>query len=235
MAEPLPSGPSKVLEAIVGLLVPPACREEVMGDLHEKYTGPAQYLLLALQVVPCVIVGRIRRTTDALVLLTEALLIYGSFLAAIWYTDKTRLLDPWELVRLAIPTGLNLIALALEHAWDFEARWPLMLIRGGAIGISIAFNTYGACASLALVSAVEILFRPGANLPEGAAGPALWLKQRSQSAVVSMGTKFSIAVATVITLEAIIQALTGVRPAIMGAAIIIAVAVGMQFNKSRKE
>jgi hypothetical protein len=42
-------------------------------------------------VVPCVIVSRIRRTTDTLGLLTEALLICGSFLAAAWYTDKTLL------------------------------------------------------------------------------------------------------------------------------------------------
>ena len=206
-----------------------------MGDLHEKYTGPWQYIALAMCVVPFIILSRIRRTTDALVLLTEALLIYGSFLAAVWYTDRPQLMDKWELVRLTIPTVLNLVALALEHAWDFEAKWPLMLVRGGAIGISIAFNTYGACASLALVSAVEILFRPGANLPQGAGGPALWLKQRSQSPVVSMGTKFSIAVAAVITLEAIVQALTGIRPAVMGAIIIIAVAVGFQVSRSRKE
>jgi hypothetical protein len=232
----MPSGPSKALEAIVGFFVPPACREEVLGDLHEKYSGTAQYILLALQVVPCVIVSRIWRTTDIFVLLTEALLIYGSFLAAVWYTDKAQLTDPWELVRLGIPTVLNVVALALEHAWDFEARWPLMLIRGGAIGVSIAFNVYGACAGLLLVSAVEILFRPGANLPQqGAGGPVFWLKQRSESASVSSGTKFSIAVAVVITLEAIIQAVTGVRPATVGAVIIIIAVIGVQLSRSRKQ
>lgn len=231
----MPSGPPKALETFVGFMIPPACREEVLGDLHEQYTGPWQYIALALGVVPFVILSRIRRTTDALVLLTEALLIYGSFLAAVWYTDKSQLSDPWEFVWLAIPTVLNLVALALEHAWNFETKWPLMLVRGGAIGISIAFSTWGACASLLLVSAVEILSRPAANLPQGAGVPAHWLKQRSQSAVVSMGTKFSIAVASVITLEAVIQALTGIRPAVMGAVIIIAAAVGLQVSRSRKE
>src|SRR5580658_6365147 len=113
----MPSGPSKALEAIVGLFVPPACREEVLGDLHEKYTGPGQYIVLAMCVVPFVIVSRIRRTTDTLVMLTEALLIYGSFLAAEWYTDRTSLTGQWGLLRVAIPTVLNLAVLILDRAW----------------------------------------------------------------------------------------------------------------------
>jgi hypothetical protein len=231
----MPPGPSKKLESFVGFWIPPACREEVLGDLHETYTGPWRYIVLAMCVVPFVILSRIRRTTDLFVLSMEALLIYGSFLAAAWYTDKSRLADPWGLLWLAVPTVVNLVALALEHAWDFETKWLLMAIRGGAIGLSLGFSVYGACASLLLVSLVEILCRPGTNVPQGAGGPVLWLKQRSQSAVVSMSTKFSIAVAVIALTEAIIQALTGVNVAAAGAFFFIVVAIGFQFSRSRKE
>jgi hypothetical protein len=37
------------MEALVGLLTPPACRDHVLGDLHERYSSPAQYLVDA----PC--------------------------------------------------------------------------------------------------------------------------------------------------------------------------------------
>ena len=37
------SGLSKTAEAIVAVFVPPACREEVLGDLHERYRSPGQY------------------------------------------------------------------------------------------------------------------------------------------------------------------------------------------------
>src|SRR5437016_2809889 len=43
------SGPSKAAEAIVAVFVPPACREEVLGDLHERYSSPRQYALDALR------------------------------------------------------------------------------------------------------------------------------------------------------------------------------------------
>ena len=58
------AGPSKTAEAIVAVFVPPACREEVLGDLHERYRFPLQYGLDALRTVPLVIISKIRRTAD---------------------------------------------------------------------------------------------------------------------------------------------------------------------------
>jgi hypothetical protein len=67
------SAPLNWIEAPIGLLIPPACREEVLGDLYQRYAGPRQYLLDALRAVPLVIASRVRRTTDPAVLLIEAL------------------------------------------------------------------------------------------------------------------------------------------------------------------
>src|SRR5579862_5814626 len=66
-------GPSKVIEAIVSLLLPPACREEVLGDMRERNESTGGFLREAISTVPCVIYSRVRRTTDAVVVLMEAL------------------------------------------------------------------------------------------------------------------------------------------------------------------
>ena len=53
---------------------------------------------------------------------------------------------------------------------------------------------------------------------------------------MSFGTKFSLAAVAVITVEAIVQALTGVRPWIVGMVLVIVfVAAGLQLRRSRKE
>ena len=78
------SGPPKTVEALVAVLVPPACREEVLGDLHERYRSAAQYSLDAASTVPLVILSRIHRTADSRALLIQAFAFYASFLAAAW-------------------------------------------------------------------------------------------------------------------------------------------------------
>jgi hypothetical protein len=228
------SGPPRRLETFVGLWIPPACREEVLGDLHEKYTGPWQYILLALCVIPFVILSRIRRTTDTLILLTEALIIYGSFLAAAWYTDRTLLDTPGGLQRLAIPTALNLVVLILERAWNFRNKWwQTMLTSAALISIGLAFNMLGECASMLLVAAVELLSRPGTDMPQSAAGPALWLKQRAGPAVVSEIAK-SLLAAAALTLVTIGLVSIGSKPGILGAFIAIALLFGSRLKRSGK-
>jgi hypothetical protein len=78
------SGPSKIAEAIVSVLIPPACREEVIGDLHERFKSSSQYAVDALRTVPLVIISRIRRTADPQMLLIQAFALYMSFLGAAW-------------------------------------------------------------------------------------------------------------------------------------------------------
>jgi hypothetical protein len=74
-------GPSQRLEAVVALLTPPARREEVLGDLHERYASITQYLADTLRTVPLVVLSQIRRTTDPGLLLLEALALYFSYFA----------------------------------------------------------------------------------------------------------------------------------------------------------
>jgi hypothetical protein len=55
-------GPSKWAEAIVGLLLPRERREEILGDLHERYRSPWLYALDALRIVPLVILSELWRS-----------------------------------------------------------------------------------------------------------------------------------------------------------------------------
>jgi hypothetical protein len=72
------SGPSRTAEGIIAAIVPPACREEVVGDLHERYRSQGRYALDALRTVPLVIVSRIRRTADPQILVIQAFVLYLS-------------------------------------------------------------------------------------------------------------------------------------------------------------
>src|SRR5579863_8757863 len=117
------SGPPKLLETLARLLVPPACREEVLGDLHERYRTPLQYLGDLVSILPFLVLRRILRTTDLQLFLTDALLIYGSFLAAAWYED--RLADGSGLLHLAIPAGFTLLYLVVSDAL-VVSRWSAL-------------------------------------------------------------------------------------------------------------
>ena len=177
------SGPSKAAEAIVAVFVPPACREEVLGDLHERYTSPRQYGFDALRTVPLVIVSRIRRTADPQVLSIEAFVMYLSFLGAAWFKDGAFLQQQWGLLRLAVPAGMALLGLMIDGAYARPGRRSLRTaVRGPVFALGLAFLSqgvlwaggpnlavprwimlYGCAMSLLLVSAVRMLFPPGSD------------------------------------------------------------------------
>ena len=54
--------PPALIDALVRRLVPPACREHVVGDLWERYTSPRHYALDAVRTIPAVVASQIRRT-----------------------------------------------------------------------------------------------------------------------------------------------------------------------------
>jgi hypothetical protein len=195
------SGPSKTAEAIVAVFVPPACREEVLGDLHERYRSAGQYGLDALHTIPLLIISRIRRTADPQVLLMQALVLYASFLGAAWLKDRAFLNEPWGLVRLAIPAAMAMLGLTLEDAYAKPGRRsPVNLTRGPVPGLGLALASqgmfqisnpdlavpnwivfYGCAISLLLSSAVRMLFPPATGRLQGANVPANWHKQSGGS------------------------------------------------------
>jgi len=201
------AGPSKAIEAIVAVFVPPACREEVLGDLHERYSSPRQYVFDALSTVPLVILSRIRRTADPQVLLIQAFGVYLSFLGAAWFREAAILREPWGLLRLAIPAVMAMLGLILEDAYASPGlRSPLRLARGPLLGLGFALGSqavfwagepdlavprwiffYGCAMSLLLSTAVRVLFAPVTDRLQGVNAPAHWLKQADGSAETPPG------------------------------------------------
>jgi hypothetical protein len=189
------SGPSKAAEAIVAVLLPPACRDEVLGDLHERYRAPLQYGWEAFHTIPLVIISRIRRTADPPVVLLQAIALYVSFLGAAWLQGGTLLREPLVPLRLALPAVVALLGLVLEDAYANPggrrkiARGPALAIALAALsqgmlvasksylGLPISITVYGSATGLILSSVVRILFPPVSDRLQGANAPAAWLKQ----------------------------------------------------------
>jgi hypothetical protein len=199
------SGPSKAAEAIVAIFVPPACREEVLGDLHEQYNSPSQYALDALRTVPLLIISRIRRTADPQALLIQAFVLYLSFVGAAWFKDEALLREPWAFLRLAIPAGTSLLGLVLYDAYANPGRRSLPSL-APLLGLGLAIVSHGVfwagnpdlavprwimfagCAmSLLLSSAVRMLFPPAADQLHGANAPAPWPQRAGGPAGNSQG------------------------------------------------
>jgi hypothetical protein len=181
----------KPIERIVGFFIPPACRQEVLGDLHERYQSTTRYAGDALTTVPLVILSRIRRTTDPVVFLMEAIVLYSSYLAAAFFLDKSLLTDALGFSRLGLPIAISLLVLVLADAYaDPKNRSPLKPMLGAALGAAFAWLSQavlvagnadfalprwimiaGSSAGLLLVSALRLLFAPATSIP------AHWQKQ----------------------------------------------------------
>jgi len=193
--------PPRSLELLIGLLIPPACREEVLGDLHERFTNLPRYVADVLTSVPFVILSRIRRTTDFQVLLMEACVLYLSFWGAARLEDVAFLDFRFGYLRLAIPAATTLLFLMLADAYAVPGRgWVLKSLRAPVFGLAIACLSQlwlpkehpdltlprwillcGEAAGLLLVCTVRMLSPPPADRPQGAGGPVFWLHLDSVS------------------------------------------------------
>lgn len=144
--------PPEVIERLVHALVPPASREHVLGDLHERYVSPRRYLMDALRTLPFVVASRVRRTTHPLFfLLTGVFLWWGVF-----YGNHQ---ESW--LAALIPTAITLVALALRDAYRGAApKWYR------AVAIDVAIAALGVLLSQAILawSASPLLLTRGTLL-----------------------------------------------------------------------
>jgi len=241
------SGPSPIAERLVGILIPPACREEVLGDLHERYRSPLQYLVEAVVTVPMVVTSRVRRVVDPQILMMQTLALYTSFLGAAWLMDRALLNDRWGLVRLTIPVAMMILGLLLDDTYSRPRRRPaLVLARGPLLGLFLAFFSqetlwrgfaelalprgimFAACGmSLLLTSGIRLLFPPVIDQMQSANVPALLLKREGGSleipGVVLSALKW-IAIAVVLATAAV---WLGDRPVPRNAGVGIVLALGL--------
>ena len=181
------SAPPRSIQAVVALFIPPACRQEVLGDLQERCASPTHYCVDAFRAVPLVILSRIRRTADPQLLLMHAFVLYLSFYGAAWFKAPALLYEPWALARLAIPGAVTLLGLLLEDAYAKPGnRSPLRLVRGPLFGLAWMLLSQAALSAnhssltlplwillcggamgLLLTSALRMLFSPRWPSPHG--------------------------------------------------------------------
>lgn len=186
------SGPSKVAETIAGYLLPPACREEILGDMRERYRSRFGYFLEALHVVPCAIYSRICRTIDPVVALMQAASMYTAFVMAARCVDVTLLSAKGGFARLAIPPIVVLAVMSVADAYsDPKRRWPLKPLFAPTVGFAVAYIeqsmyrqwslpmsvfAWGSGTGLLLVSTLRLTFPTIADRPQAANVPAFWQK-----------------------------------------------------------
>lgn len=234
----MPPAPPNWLEKLAGILIPPACREEVVGDLRERYRHPAQYLVDLVAILPFLILSRVRRTTDMQLLLTDALLVYGSFLAAVWVKDRAVLAQERGLLDLAIPAAVTLSYLLLMNAlvpplWRVGLSGLLTL---GLFysGLASSVDAYGFLTGLFLDSAVRALLASGVNRSQSPAGPGFLLDSRAERMEVSRSAKLLLNLAVTIVYVAITAAIVMYIPRAAFLVVgLLAWAVAYRFLKNR--
>jgi len=104
--------PPVAAERIVRFLTPPQAREEVLGDLAERYRSPGQYVWDGLTTIPFVIASQIRRSSSLPVLGLQGFILFaclGGFAAVTT--------DPPMWLRAAIPAAAAFLALVLRDAY----------------------------------------------------------------------------------------------------------------------
>jgi hypothetical protein len=159
------------LEKLIAPLIPRACREEVLGDLHERNATSLHYVLDALRTLPFVIASRIHRTSNGNAVSLCAVVLYFSFFAAAWFSARQLVYEDWGLWRLAIPCVAGLLALALDDAYSDPSRTGfLRRVRGPFIAIAAALVSQGV-----LWIARSALALPLTILPRGAASGLVWI------------------------------------------------------------
>lgn len=114
--------PPALADAIVRALIPPACREAVIGDLWERYTSPRAYLFEALRALPFLVFSRIKRTTNATMLAITFFMLLASF---------GRMGQPWPSA--AIPALAVLIAFVMRDVYRNHSTAPLRRVTGDAV------------------------------------------------------------------------------------------------------
>ncbi|HVW07276.1 MAG TPA: hypothetical protein VHC90_01770 [Bryobacteraceae bacterium] len=175
--------PPQFAEGLLAYLLPPACREEVMGDLYESCRNPVEYALSALAVVPRVILSQIRRNTDSWVFLVTACAIVYSFIAG------SAALSPnvaHPLLRLAIPIVPALVSLLIcngfapneerrRHAITFDiviamataaiTQLVLLAILQKSLLLPGWWPSEGTVLSWFAIILLRAIFPPGVKLP----------------------------------------------------------------------
>jgi hypothetical protein len=156
MGEVVEVGPPKAALLIARILLPPARREDVLGDMEERFhdadrrRAAVDYVWDVVWTVPLVIVSQILKTADARLVCLEALGMYTSFVGASYLTLGARavsfLHDGHGLLRLALPTLVIPLALLLADVYRVPGRRRAMRhVEQVCLALGVAFLSQMVC------------------------------------------------------------------------------------------
>ena len=172
--------PHPLVEAFIGWLLPPACREHVLGDLYERNVSTSQYVGDAARTIPFAIWGQIRRTSSAPLVAAELGAVYVAFLSALG-SFPGAFGDRSAPLRVGIPALAALAAVVIRDAWVGKRPRPnashsrrrsagiacaavsqtLLAVVGSPLALPSNVLWAGSATGLALLSGVRIALSPG--------------------------------------------------------------------------
>lgn len=114
------SGPSPQLERAVLWLVPSSMREEVAGDLFERYRSPARYMIDIVRALPWVVWSQMRRGTDTTLFLLVAFTLVASLGGLEPGRGSGGIPIPLRALAAAVP---SLVILLLRNAYRPDETW----------------------------------------------------------------------------------------------------------------
>jgi hypothetical protein len=131
--------PHPIIEGIVARLLPLACREHVLGDLHERYVSTGRYVWDATRTLPYAVWGQIRRTTSPLLAVAELGAVYVAFLGALGSVNLGALGTALAPIGAAIAAITALVTVALRDAWVGRTWRPNpYLVLDAILGVALA-------------------------------------------------------------------------------------------------
>ena len=174
-------GPPPALEKLVWHLLPPVVREEVAGDLWERFRSPLRYLADALATLPFVIASQARRQTSGPLLLLQGFTIFASFGGFEPRFGPAGLPMSQRALCATVPALAALLLRAAYRptdAWTgsraaVDLLWTLVAVLGGqllalliypALAVPTGFFVGGLLFSLTM----QLVLRSGTNLVNGA-------------------------------------------------------------------
>ena len=111
------AGPHPLAERVVARLLPPPCREHVLGDLYERNATTGRYVWDALRSVPFAVWGQVRRTTSPGLACLQGGAVYGGFLSAYGRVASSVLQTTDGVLGTLTPALTAVVVLALRDAW----------------------------------------------------------------------------------------------------------------------
>jgi hypothetical protein len=142
------TNPPKLVETILGSLIPPACREEVLGDWHERYRSPGQYVWDGIRTLPFLIASQVRRSFSIELFLSQACALYIAFGGASLVGGPAYLYE--RLLSFAVVIGFVLFTLVLVEPYaDPQGDSPssVRIVTSALITAYIAQSVLGLTAS----------------------------------------------------------------------------------------